>query len=337
MDRSRLALLLLALPLVAGCRPSTITEAEAKADVKWLDQNGTPDAIAAIGRLADKNPKAEAALEGRSSFDVHAFSAAWAAVLRDQAWGASLLRQGLADAKRADLAASAMERHEAHLAAFVTDLENALARIAAALANFNVASTLASVGPAAHQAIERRLNDAATRGPMCRGIASKEADADARGVLLAVPESARDDAACVDAVVRVAVDDDSALAWLADKAEPGLLGAAGRSPTFACARLHTLWAKALASRAPATYPALTVPLSLAIKRCTTEMDGVIADSLAHIPASHAAVLGAIDPYEAYGRALHATCAALPAIAAGRDASIVRERASDAFHHGCSAP
>jgi hypothetical protein len=47
---------------------------------------------------------------------------------------------------------------------------------------------------------------------------------------------------------------------------------------------------------------------------------------------------AIDPFGAYGTALRATCAALPAVAGGaRDSAIIRERASDALNHACKPP
>ncbi len=53
--------------LLGGCKPSTIAEAERKGDVAWLDQNGTPDSVSALGRLADTKPDAVTALEARST------------------------------------------------------------------------------------------------------------------------------------------------------------------------------------------------------------------------------------------------------------------------------
>jgi hypothetical protein len=67
---------------VSACAPTTVEQAERKGDVAWLDQNRTPDAIAALGRLADTKPDAVAALEGRSAVDAHAFQAAWSALDR---------------------------------------------------------------------------------------------------------------------------------------------------------------------------------------------------------------------------------------------------------------
>ncbi|HEY3822254.1 MAG TPA: hypothetical protein VGL81_34050 [Polyangiaceae bacterium] len=323
--------------LAPACAPSTIEEAERKGDVSWLDQNGTPDAVAALGRIADKNPKALAALEARSAFDVQAFRAAWNGVVRGAPWGSEMLRRGLADPARADLAASAVDRHDARLVPFIGDLEQALVRLSATLQNFNVSGALAALGKPAHDAVVRRLGDASTRGAMCRGIASKDADADARKALMDAPESGRDSPSCVDAVVSLAAADDVTLGWLAETAEPGLLGAAGKEERLPCARLHVVWTKALAARPAQVYSALTVPLGYAVKRCTPEMDGVLADAIAHLPATHAFVVEAIDPFTGYGDALRATCAALPMVASGRDPAVVRERANDALNHACKTP
>jgi hypothetical protein len=328
------------LLLLAACRPSTIAEAERKADVVWLDENGTPDALAALGRVADSQPKAVTALEGRSTFDTGAFHAAWTAVLRNtpgSQWGAKMLRDGLNDPARADLAASGMDKHDPHLVAFLPDLEASLQRLSASMQNFNLSSTLASIGPPAQATILRRLADASTRGSMCRGIASKDADPDARKTLLGAPVASRDADACVDGVVHIAADDEPTLSWLADQGEPGLLVVASRSEAIPCPKLHALWARVLTNRAEDVYSALTVPLGYAVKRCTAEMDGVLADAIVHLPATHAVVVSAIDPFTGYGSALKATCAALPAIATGKDTAIVRERANDALNHACKAP
>jgi hypothetical protein len=328
----------LATPVAtSGCKPATVAEAEARGDVAWLQQNDTPDAVAALGRLGDKNPAAINALALRSSYDIEAFHVAWDAVLRGAPWAASFEHDALTDPARADRAATAMAAHDSHLVAFLPDLENALVRLSASPQNVNIASTLASVGPAAHDAIEHRLSDASTRGSMCMGIASNRADGDARKALIEVPESARDAPSCVDAVVLAAADDAGPLAWLAEKAEPGLLGAASKSAGMPCARLHEAWVKAFAARPEGTYAAMTVPLGYAITRCPAQMDGILADALAHRPAAHEIVLRAIDPFASYGDGLHATCAALPAVAVGHDTAVLRERASDAVSHACKAP
>jgi hypothetical protein len=323
--------------LSVACRPTTIAEAETRGDIPWLDQNGTPDAMAALGRLSDRDPKALLALEAHSSFDVQPFKAAWAAVVRGAPWGATMLRAALADPKRADAAASGMGKHEPQLRPFLGDLESALLRLSASTQNVNVAGTLASVGPPARAVIARRLADPTTRGAMCRGIAIFGGDADARNALIEAPLTSRDDPACVDAVVRVSADDDAALTWLAERGEPGLLGAAGKSGVLPCARLHFAWVKAFAERPTDVYAALGVPLGYAVKRCAAEMDGVLADAIVHSPGAHGVVMQAVDPFGSYSEALHATCAALPIIVGGKDSAVVRERASDALHHACVAP
>lgn len=326
-----------ALLALAGCGPGSVAEAERSGNVAWLDQNGTPDAVAALGRLADTRPAARAALETRSAFDVNAFRASWAGIVRGADWSTTMLRAGLADPKRADLAASAVDKHDARLVPFTADLEQAVGRLSATMQNFNVSSALAAIGPPAHDAVMRRLADAATRGAMCRGISSKDASADARGALLEAPLAARDAESCVGAVVSIAAEDDATLTWLAEKGEPGLLGAAGKEERLPCARLHVVWTKALVARPPDAYSALTVPLGYAVKRCTAEMDGVLADAIAHWPATHPVVVQAIDPFEGYGAGLRATCAALPMIAGSRDSALVKERARDALNHACKVP
>ena len=283
------------------------------------------------------HPKAVAALELRSSYDIEAFRAGWAAVVRGEPWGSTMMHEALADPKRADRAASVLSKRDGRLAPFLTDLENALIRLSATPQNVNVASALASIGLPARAAVERRLVDASTRGSMCVGIASPRADDDARKALIGVPEIARDAPACVDAVVRVAADDEATLTWLAGRGEPGLLGAAGKSAAMPCARLHVAWVQAFAARTVNSYPALTVPLGYAVTRCAPEMDGVLADAIVHLPAAHGVVVEAIDPFASYGDALRATCAALQAIAGGRDTPVVRERATDALTHTCKAP
>ena len=323
--------------LVAACHPTSIAEAEARGDVPWLEVNGTPDAVAALGRMADHEPKAIAALRIRTAYDAGAFHAAWLAVTREAPWGAEMLRTGLADPKTADLAAAGMGKHDPHLDAFVDPLENALVRLSASVQNTNIASTLASVGASGHDAVGRRLGDASTRSAMCLGIASRDGDPDARAALYAMPTAARDAPGCVEAVVRLAEQDDWSLGWLAESSEPGMLGAAGKMDVLSCARLHVAWVKALAVRRPAQYPALVVPLGYAVNRCPAQVDGILADAIVHMPPARGLVVQAIDPFGRYEEALHATCEHLNLVADGPDTAIVRERAADALAHLCKPP
>jgi hypothetical protein len=323
--------------LGAHCKPNTVAEAEARGDVLWLQQNDSPASSAALGRLADRDPRAVTALTQRSAYDIEAFRAAWDAVIRQSAWGTGFMRDALGDPKRADRAASMMTAVGGHLPAFVTDLENALVRLSATPQNVNVASALAAIGPEGHEAVARRLVDASTRPGMCMGIASAHASDDAHETLLTAPFMARDAVTCVEAVIHVAADDDAALTWLGTKAETGMLGAAGKSTGMPCAKLHVAWVRAFGARPASDYPALTVPLGYAVTRCAPEMDGVLADTIAHLPAAHAVVVSAIDPFGSYGDGLRATCASLPLIVGGKDTPVIRERASDALMHACKAP
>lgn len=324
--------LLCAVLAVTACGPRTIGEAERKGDVAWLDKRATPDAIAALGRVADRDPRAVAALDRRGDYDRDVYAAAWEAVVRGAPWGAQLYKAALANPARAELAASTMPKKDPHLSLFVTELESALVRLGASQNNLAVSGTLASAGPPAHEAIARLLADPATRGAMCRGIASPDAAPDARTTLMQVPPASRDNAQCVEVLPKIAAEDNAVLQWLGEAAEPGLLSAAGKSELLPCVRLHDAWVRALAARPQER--ALVVPLKNAINRCPTELDGVLADAIARTPASQPVVVDAIDPFEGYGITLKATCAALPQVTRGGAPAITRERASRALEHTC---
>jgi hypothetical protein len=333
MSAPRLVAALLIFVL-CSCRPSSVDEAEAKGDVAWLDANGSADAIAALGRLADKDSRGVDLLKKRASFDTNAYIAAWLAAKRGQAWGTQLLRSGLADPARAESAASAMARRDPLLSSFVPDIEAAMSRLSAGGSGSALGGLLASIGPSAHAAVERRLKDGASRRAMCTGIAAPDASADARTTLLSVPQESRDNAACVTAVVALAAADDSSVGWLATTAEPGLLGSVAKATQVPCSRIYAIWTRALAERPPQTYSALTVPLSQSIKRCPDQMDGVLADAITHIPGVRATIVNAIDPFGGETSSLKSTCKVLPQVANGWDKGIIRERANDALQHGC---
>ncbi len=258
-----------------SCKPSSIADAETKGDVAWLDAEGSPAAIEAIGRLADKDAQAAVTiLDGRAKFDVTAYIAAWGAVKRGAKWASSLLHAGLQDPTRAEVAASAVEGKDPQIDPFLPDVEASMARLAATGATSTLAAVLAAAGPPAHDAVVRRLADKVTRGAMCGGIAVSTGSADARAALRSVPETSRDDATCVGAVTTLAATDDVTLKWLAEQAEPGLLGAASRMTTLDCPRLQRLWASAIVARSGDQGGALTVPLSNAVRRCPAVLDGV---------------------------------------------------------------
>ena len=79
----------------AACKPANVSEAEAKRDVDWLAESASPEAIAALGRLADTDARALKVLEGRAASDVNTYIAAWAAVTRNAPWGTTFFRSAL--------------------------------------------------------------------------------------------------------------------------------------------------------------------------------------------------------------------------------------------------
>jgi hypothetical protein len=318
----------------ASCKPSSVAEAETKGDVTWLDLEGSPGAIEAIGRLADKEAEGVTILQGRAKFDVTAYIAAWGGVKRGAKWGSDLLHAGLQDPARAEVAASAVEGKDPLVDPFLPDVETSMGRLAASGATSTLAAVLAAAGPPAHDAVVRRLADKVTRGAMCGGIAVSTGSADARAALRSVPPSSRDDTTCVGAVTMLAATDDATLKWLAGEAEPGLLGAASRQTTLDCPRLQRLWADALVARGAEQGGALTVALSNATRRCPAVLDGVLADAIKSKPDALAAVIGAIDPFAPDDASLKATCAALPLVAKAHATAIVKERAADTLAHGC---
>jgi hypothetical protein len=149
-----------------------------------------------------------------------------------------------------------------------------------------------------------------------------------------VAAKSRDDASCVEAVLKLAIDNDAALEWLATSAEPGLLSAAGSHEEFPCARLKPLWATVLATRPEATHSALTVPLSSSVARCASALDPVLSEGLLHDPSADGLIVSGIDPYGAETQDLKLTCATLRTTAGTRGNSMTRGRASEAMSHGC---
>lgn len=317
----------------AACKPVTVTEAEAKRDVDWLAENGSPEAIAALGRLADADARALKVLEGRADVDVNTYIAAWAAVTRNAAWGSTFIRTALNDPTRAETAASALPRRDPRLIPFTNDLEAAVVRLAAGRKSAVIAGVLASIGPQAHAAVDRRLVDAKTRKAMCDGIALPEASGDARSLVLSVAPASRDDPSCVALIIDMAANEDQVLGWLAANAEPGLLTATAKS-NLACPRLGTVWQKALTSRPPEAHSALAVPLQMSIKRCSRELDPVLGELLAKNPRARATIVKAVDPFGGDLNDMSETCKALRSGFANGEAPQVRERARDAVSNGC---
>ena len=326
------AALAVALAL-SGCKARTTEDAEAKHDVAWLAEESSPRAVASLGRLADSEPQAVAALEKRSSIDVNAYIAAWEAVTRSAPWGTEFLRKALADPTRSDTAATALPRRDPRLIPFVPDLEGAVVRLSAGHRGSVVAGVLASIGPTAHAQVERRLVDPKTRGAMCDGIALPEASGDAKSIVLAVPAEGRDHASCVDVVLMMATTENVVLEWLALHAEPGLLTATAKS-TLPCPRVGLIWQKGLAERPVETHAALTVPLQLSLRRCAAALDPIVSVLLEKTPRARGCIMQAIDPYSGELTDLKATCKSLRGGWVNGESGRIRDRAADALAHGC---
>lgn len=318
---------------LTNCTSKTLADAEAKHDVAWLAAEGSPQAVAALGRIADTDEAAVRALEKRAPTDVSAYIAAWSAVTRGAPWGSTLVRSALADPTRADVVATALPRRDPRLVPFLPDLEGAIVRLSAGRSGSVIAGVLASTGPAAHANVQRRLVDPKTRGAMCDGLSVPEASADAKSLVMAVPPEARDHAACVATVLTMAATEDAVLDWLAVHAEPGLVGATAKG-TLPCTRLGVIWAKGLVERAPETHAALTVPLRHSLERCALALDPIVADVLSRAPRSRPIVLQAIDPYSAELGDMSRTCKTLRGAWVNGEPMRIRERADDALAHGC---
>lgn len=318
--------------MLLGCTPTSVGDAEKKKNVGWLESNGSPEAIAALGRIADDDKAAQEALSnvskttagnaktdgGAGGLDVDL--AIWGGVERNASWATEMTKTLLADKLRMDEMASAMKRGAPQLGAFVNDLDAALA----SGCGISCGAALASIdGPAATTAVTKRLEDRATRDPVCFGIGTAEATKAARDVFMKEPVSSRDAVQCGGAAVAMATRDDAALAWLARTAEPGLLRGVNVMP---CPRLAALWTKVLTSRDHATYGALSRALEDSVNSCPKELDATLAGALGTDADSQTLVLASLGSSNA--RELKMTCAAAPAAALRVTAILARANARD---------
>lgn len=318
----RLAALFAALAVGAACRPSSSSDAEAKGDVSWLSEHDAPDAIAALGRLADKDPRAVAALASKPTLDT--YIAAWAAVLRGAPWGQKQLTAALGEPAHAENAAKALGRGDPRLGGLVEALEGSVRGGCVA----PCPSVLASAGASGASAVQHLLENAKTRDAMCNGLASVDATKETRAAFFHVSEAARDAPSCLRAASAMAAVDDDALEWLAKSAETGLVGSASKDEVLPCARVKLLWSNAIKERPEASYTALAIPLAAAIKRCPADLDETVAHALTGTEAAQTLAVQAIDPYDASVRQLHVTCEVLVGAVRGRLPTRVRARASD---------
>ena len=318
--------------MLLGCTPTSVGDAEKKKNVDWLENNGSPEAIAALGRLADDDKAAQEALAtlskatastlrtdaGGSGLDVDL--AIWGGVERNASWATEMTKTLLGDATRMDEMGSAMKRGSPQLGAFVGDLDAALARGC----GISCGAALASIdSPAATTAVTKRLEDTRTRDPVCFGAGTAEASKGARDVFMKEPATARDGAQCGPAAVAMATRDDAALAWLAQTAEPGLLRGVSTMP---CARVVALWTKVLVSRDHATYGALTRSLEDSVNKCPKELDATFAGALGTDVDSQTLVLTSLRAANAAD--LKMTCAAAPRAAERVTAILARANARD---------
>ena len=218
MNPRAVLILAAARPLIAfctllACAPTNVAEAERKKNVSWLASNGSPEAIGALGRIADDDKDAQDALAtlakttigkattdaGGSALDVEL--AVWGGVERNASWAIAMTKSELASADRMNDMAGAMKHGSPQIAAFVPDLDAALSRGC----DEACGASLASIeSPVASAAIEKRLTDGATRKAMCAGIGSNESSKGARDVFMRVPESSRDAVTCSGAATRIA-------------------------------------------------------------------------------------------------------------------------------------
>jgi hypothetical protein len=317
-----------------ACGPKNASEAEAKKDVSWLADNPSAESVAALGRLADTDEKARAALEARAAKnDVNAFIAAWTGVTRSAPWATTFLKTSLGDATRAETCATALPRKDLRLVPFMSDLENAVIRLSAGRGSSVIAGVIASLGEPAHETVKRRLVDPKTRRAMCDGISSPESSGDSKSVLLAVPTEARDDKSCVNAVIEMAATENVVVDWLAVGAEPGLLSTAAQS-SLPCPRLAAIWKKGLAERSAETQSALVVPLQRSIARCATALDPVRGAPLLKSPRARATIVQALDNIGNDLGLMKETCAALKSGVTRYENAITRERAGDEIARGC---
>lgn len=321
-----------ALCTLFACTPSNVAEAEKKHDVGWLANNGSPEAIAALGRVADDDKRAQEELEklsqpgarsldgGAGTFDV--YLAVWNGAERKAPWAVDLTKRTLADPNRMNDMANAIKRGSPEVSAFVAELDEALGRGC----DMSCGAALASAtGPAASSAIEKRLADAKTRNAMCSGIGSTESSKDARAVFMRAPESSRDALACPGAAARIAAQDDTALDWLAKRAEPGLLRAAGQD-AVPCDRLARLWTTVFASRDHAVYGALSVPLTEAVKRCPKTLDAAVAGALGSDTDAQTLAIAAMNATNAHD--LPTSCGAVQNVARGHAPQVTKARAAE---------
>jgi len=321
----------------ASCKTKDVHDAEAKADVAFLDATDSPESTAALGRLADASPRALAALETRAKRgDVNAYIAAWQAQVRGASWSQAFFREGLGDPARAVVAASALPRKDPKTAELLADLEAAFGKLPPSQAS-RVGALITSLGAPAKGAVTRALAAPRTRAPMCDSLSSPDASREALDAFRAVTPEQRDESACTNLAASRAETDETMATWLGKDAEPGLLVSASRRGTLTCPRAALVWEKALLSRPREAQAPLTAELSAVTNRCAVAMDPVLERGLGGTDDARAWVVAALDPQDRDLERLPRTCIAMKAVALGGAGTSVRtrERARDTMARGCA--
>jgi len=334
---ARARALLFAFCILAACKSKDVHDAEARVDLAFLEADPSPESTAALGRLADQNPRALAVVGQRAkASDVNAFIAAWQGTQRGASWSLSLFREGLSDPARAVVAQSALPRKDPRTAELLPELEAAF-RAAAPQDAAKVGALITSLGAPAKAAVTRALDLPKTRATMCDALSSPDASREALAAFRGVAPEKRDDTACTSLAANRAQTDDEMLAWLAKEAEPGLLAAASRRGSLGCPRSAVLWEKALSTRPKESHMQLASELSATSHRCSEAMDPVLAKAMADLDDSRAWVVSALDPADQNLSRLGKTCLAMKAVALGGAGTSVRtrERARDAVARGCA--
>ncbi len=318
--------------MLLACTPTSVADAERKKNAAWLASNGSPEAIGALGRIADDDKDAQDALAalakttigkattdgGGSALDVEL--AVWGGVERNASWAIAMTKAELSSAERMNDMAGAMKHGSPQIATFVPDLDAALLRGC----DEACGASLASIdGAAATGAIEKRLADASTRKAMCAGVGSNESSKSARDAFMRASESSRDAVTCSGAATRIASRDAASLAWLAKTAEPGLLRNVGDE--MHCDRLVKLWTTVFTLRDHATFGALSRSLESSLKTCAKDLDATVAGALATDVDTQTLVLSSLGATNA--KDLPLTCAAAPT-ASQRVTVLARANARD---------
>jgi len=322
--------------MLLACTPSSVSDAEKKGDVSWLEHEGSSESVAALGRLADEDKSAQRALESiakRSengqtveggAGEVDVYLAVWAAVERKQAWATAMMKSALASTTRDDDAASAIKLGSPELAGFVPELEAAIergcGRCALALASAS--------GPPAEAAMTRLLAGKGTRDAMCAGIGGDQASKGAHAVFMRAPVASRDAASCPGAAARMANHDDVALAWLGQTAEPGLVRTAGASEAISCPKLARVWSEVFTTRDRATYVSLETAMKDAVGRCPKDLDGALAVALAGDADSQALAVSGMTPTDTNKATFPRACAVIGDVARGTTTPPIKARATE---------